>query len=77
MSVIVERKDSEIIVRLPDTLGVEFVQALIDRMRFFEVLSRSKATDTDIEELSNMTKRGWSSDAKARLSEMEEFKDLF
>ncbi|MEZ4987735.1 MAG: hypothetical protein R2795_22350 [Saprospiraceae bacterium] len=77
MPVIVERIDNEILVRIPSTMDIEFIQSVIDRMKFFEILSRSKATDEDIDRLSKLTKKNWSPDIKNRLSQMDEFKDLF
>lgn len=77
MAVTVERLDNEILVRIPSTMDIEFVQSLIDRMKFFEIVSRSKATDADIDRLAKMTKKNWASEMKDRLSKMDEFKDLF
>ena len=77
MSVVVERTDNEILVRIPSTLDIELIQSFVDRMNFFEITSRSKATDEDIEYLTKLTKKNWSADAKAKLAELEEFKDLF
>ncbi|MEM6769587.1 MAG: hypothetical protein AAF597_03290, partial [Bacteroidota bacterium] len=77
MAVTIERVNDEILVRIPSTIDIEVVQSLIDRMKFFEILSRSKATDEDIERLTSKTKRNWSPDIKRRLSELDEFKDLF
>ncbi|PHI18023.1 hypothetical protein CEQ90_20110 [Lewinellaceae bacterium SD302] len=77
MSVIVEQVDNEILVRIPSTMDIEFIQSVIDRMKFFEILSRSQATDEDVDRLSKLTKKNWSPEVKARLSQMDEFKDLF
>ena len=77
MAVVVERIDNEILVRIPSTMDVEFIQSLIDKMKFFEIVSRSKATDDDIDQLSKVTKKNWPPDVKSKLAELDEFKDLF
>jgi len=77
MSVKVERIDNEILVRIPSSMDIEVIQSLIDKISFFEILSRSKASDEEISDLAKMTKKNWSPKIKNKLSSMDEFKDLF
>lgn len=76
MTVNIKRTGNEYIIKLPLNIDVATVQKLVDDLYFYEIKSRSKATEEDIAKLSKSVKRNWSSDIKERLKNMDEFKDL-
>lgn len=76
MTVNIERTGDEYIIKLPTNIDLPTVQKLIDDLYFYEIKSRSKATEEDIAELAKSVKENWSPAIKARLKNMEEFKDL-
>lgn len=62
----VERLNNEILIKLSantDTIGL---QRLLDFLKFKEITSQSKATDTEIEELSEDSKKDWWTKNKSR-----------
>ncbi len=77
MAVIIERTDSEFIIKLPLSIDPVEIQNILEYFKFVDIVSRSQATQEDIDELSNEVKAGWSQNMKDRLSQLDEFKDLF
>ncbi|MEQ8811254.1 MAG: hypothetical protein RIE59_19440 [Imperialibacter sp.] len=55
---IIERKDNEIIFRLPGDTDIDDLQAVIDWLKFREIASKSKATQEQIDELAREAKKG-------------------
>lgn len=55
----IERSDKELIIKVPSNVDIEGVQQIIDYIRYKEVLSKSKATDEDIEKLSEELNQSW------------------
>ena len=55
---IVERKNNEIIVRIPADIGNSRIQMILDYLRFEELTSKSNATIEDVENLVNEAKKG-------------------
>jgi len=76
MAVVVERTDSEFIIRLPLSVDPLEIQRALDYFQFLDIVSRSQATQADIDELAKDVKVGWSQDVKRRLAAMEEFECL-
>ena len=77
MAIQIQRTETGYSIDIPATVDVLKIQALIDDLEFFDILSRSKATDADIAALSKQAKANWSPSMKKRLAELDEFKDLF
>lgn len=77
MAVTIERTDKEFVIKLPLDVNPIDIQQILEYFEFVDVVSRSKATKEDIDELSKEVKSGWSQEAKDRLASLDEFKDLF
>lgn len=77
MAVTIERTESEFIIKLPLSIDPVDIQNALEYFQFIDVVSRSEATQKDIDELSKEVKAGWSKEMKDRLAQMDEFKDLF
>ncbi len=77
MAVTIERTDKEFVIKLPLDINPVDIQQILQYFEFIDVVSRSKATQQDINELSKDVKSGWSQDVKDKLSKLDEFKDLF
>lgn len=77
MAVSIERTDNEFVIKLPLTVNPIDVQRVLEYFQFIDVVSRSTATTDDIEELSKEVKAGWSKEMKEKLSQLDEFKDVF
>ena len=56
---IIERTDKEILIRIPNTVDIEGAQRIIDYIRYQEVTSKSKATQEDVDRLSDEVNREW------------------
>ncbi len=56
---LIERTDKEVIIRLPSGVDTEGLQRLIDYLIYKEATSKSKAKQTQVDELSKMVKKGW------------------
>jgi hypothetical protein len=76
MAVVIERTDSEFIIKLPLDVDPKDIQDVLEYFSFIDIVSRSKATQEDIDELSKDVKSGWSQGVKERLSELDEFKEV-
>lgn len=77
MAVKIQRTSDSIILTLPSSMEVFDIQSIINRFKVLEILSRSKATNDQLDELVRDSKSNWSPQVKDRLSQMDEFKDLF
>jgi hypothetical protein len=56
---IIESKDNEIIIRISSDVNLEDIQKSLDFIRYKEIVSKSTATDADIEELANNINKNW------------------
>jgi hypothetical protein len=56
---VVERTDTEIIVRIPSYVGIENVQQCLDLIKWNEATARSQATQEDIDKIAGEAKKGW------------------
>lgn len=62
----VERKNNEILVRFSSSTTASKIQNILDYLRFKELTSKSEATEKDVEDLTNKTKKGrWKRSKKA------------
>lgn len=77
MAVSVERTDNEFIIKLPLTINPIDIQKVLEYFQFIDVVSRSTATTEAIGDLSKEVKAGWSQEMKEKLSQLDEFKDIF
>ena len=55
----IEIKDSEIIIRLSSTLSLDDIAKSLDYIRNKELVSKSTATQADIDELASEVNEGW------------------
>ena len=56
---IIERTNKEILIRIPNTVDVEGAQRIIDYIRYQEVTSKSKATQEDVDNLTDEINKDW------------------
>ncbi|MGB6035527.1 MAG: hypothetical protein WBG42_04615 [Cryomorphaceae bacterium] len=62
----IERKNNEIIIRLPENTDTIGVQRLLDFLKYKEIVSKSIASEQDIENLANESTADWWSKNKDR-----------
>ncbi len=65
---VIERTDTEIIIRQPSYVNTDNLQRLIDYLSYQETISRSKATQAYVDELAKKAKKGWWAKNKKRLT---------
>ncbi len=58
ISMIIERTNSEIIIRLPGDINIDELQDLTNWFLYKEVTRKSKATQPDVDLLVNQIKKG-------------------
>jgi hypothetical protein len=56
---IIERRKKEILIRIPNTVDIEGAQRIIDYIRYQEATSKSKATQEDVDKLSDDVNGKW------------------
>lgn len=56
---IIERTESEVIIRLPANIDLEGLEKFIDYLIYKEATSSSKATQEEVDKLAEDVKRGW------------------
>ena len=56
---IIENKDNEIIIRISSNVNLEDIQKSLDYIRYKEIVSKSTATEADIDKLSAEVNQGW------------------
>lgn len=56
---IIESKDDEIIIRISPNVNLEDIQKSLDFIRYKEILSKSKGTQSDVEYLSKKINNDW------------------
>lgn len=56
---IIERTDKELLIRIPNSIGIKGVQRIIDYIRYQEITSKSKAKQKDIDELADEINKDW------------------
>ncbi len=55
----IERVGEELIIRLPSTVNVEGLQDFVDYLIYVESTSKSKATQSEVDNLAKEIKSGW------------------
>lgn len=55
----IERTDSEIIIRVPSDTDITGLQRILDYIKYREIVSKSKATQKQIDELARESKSSW------------------
>jgi hypothetical protein len=55
---IVERKNNEILIRIPDNMKSSRIQSIMDYLRYEELTSDSEATPEDVDKLTAEAKKG-------------------
>lgn len=64
----IERTKKEVIVRLPASIDTSDLEEMVDYLRFKEITSKSKATQSDVDTLVNEIKNGrWARNRKRLL----------
>ena len=56
---IIERTESELIIRLPLSVDTEGLQRLVDFLSHKEATANSKATQAQVDKLAKQAKKGW------------------
>lgn len=56
---LIERTDSEVIIRIPANVDVTGLQRLIDYLSYKEITSKSKAKQSEVDKLAKEVKKGW------------------
>ena len=56
---LIERTNTEVIIRLPASVDTEGLQRLVDFLSYKEATSRSKARQSDVDKLAKAVKKGW------------------
>jgi len=56
---LIERTNTEVIIRLPSYVDTEGLQRLIDYLSYKEATSKSKARQSDVDKLAKEVKKGW------------------
>jgi hypothetical protein len=64
---IIERKKSEIIIRLPGDINIDELQDMTDWFQYKEVTRKSKAKQADVDSLVSQIKKGRWNKRKATL----------
>lgn len=56
---IIERTDKEILIRIPNSIGIEGAQRIIDYIRYQELASKSTTSQKDVDLLAEEINREW------------------
>ncbi len=56
---LIETTKNEVIIRLLSYVDTEGLQRLVDYLSYKEVLSKSKAKQSDVDKLAKEVKKGW------------------
>ena len=70
LSMVVERVNNEIVIRIPDdrvAFGPKDIQSLLDYIQYRQLVSKSTATEKDLERLSKSANSNWWSNNKDRI----------
>lgn len=64
----IEKTNKEILIRLPSDIDLIGLQRILDFLKFRGISSKSKASQKQIDELSNESKSSWWEKNKSRFS---------
>ena len=56
---LIERTNTEVIIRLPAYVDTNDLQRLVDYLTYKEATAKSKAKQSDVDALANEVKAGW------------------
>ena len=56
---VIERTNTEIIIRLPAYVNTDGLQQLVDYLSYKEATAKSKAKQADVDKLAKEVKKGW------------------
>jgi hypothetical protein len=56
---LIERTNTEVIIRLPAYVDTNGLQRLVDYLTYKEATAKSKAKQSDVDALANEVKAGW------------------
>ena len=56
---LIERTNTEVIIRLPSYVDTNGLQRLVDYLTYKEATAKSKAKQSDVDALANEVKAGW------------------
>ena len=62
----IERTASEFIIKFPSSVGIDEVQEFLDFLKYRELASKFKATQSDVESLVSDVKSAWREKRTAR-----------
>lgn len=62
----IERNNDELVIRITEVIDPKIVQKFIDYVRLKGIASKSKATEKDIEDISNEIDSNWWKENRAR-----------
>jgi hypothetical protein len=63
---VIERTSTEVIVRLPNSIGWEDLQLMLNFIKYREKVATSKATQEDIDAISSEINKNWWTENKHR-----------
>jgi len=64
---VIERTESEVIIRLSADINVDDIQSMIDYLAYKEATNKSEAVQDEVDELAKAVKNGWWSENRSRL----------
>ncbi len=64
---LIERTNTEVIIRLPAYVDTNGLQRLVDYLTYKEATAKSKAKQSDVDDLANEVKAGWWAKNRNRL----------
>jgi hypothetical protein len=56
---VIEKSVSEIIIRLPADFDTTYLQEFLDYLNYKQIISKSEASQEDIDDLANESKTSW------------------
>ena len=56
---LIERTNSEVIIRLPSNVDTTGLQRLVDYLSYKEATAQTKAKQSDVDKLAKEVKKGW------------------
>lgn len=63
---VIERTEKEVLLRLPSNFDPEILQKIIDFIKFKEAIATSQATENEINNLANESKKNWWKENKSK-----------
>lgn len=76
MKASIERTDEAIVIKLPLDTKMTDLKWILNYFEYVDLVSKSKATQPEIDALAKEVKSGWWEQNKHRFEGVEEFKDF-